>query len=52
MEEKIKNIIEILDEFDIQKRKQILVECSSRIGSDEWAREVRELWERMEELNK
>lgn len=52
MDEKINEIITILAEFKELERMQILVECASRIGSDEWAQEIRELIERMEKLKK
>lgn len=34
------------------KKQQILLECAAKIGSKEWAEAVKELWQRMEEIEK
>ena len=52
MEQKIKEILELLKENDDETKQQILLECAATIGSPEWADAVKDLWKRMEELNK
>ncbi|WP_162304619.1 hypothetical protein [Maribellus luteus] len=52
MEDKIKQILEIVDELDESKKQTILLECASRIGTPEWAEAVKDLIRRMENLNK
>lgn len=52
MEEKINAILELLKENDEKSKQRILLECAAKIGSPEWAEAVKDLWKRMEDLNK
>lgn len=50
MEEAIKKIEAILNEMDESVQKEILIECTAKIGTKEWADDVKDLWERMKNL--
>ncbi len=52
MEDKVNEILELLKENDETSKKKILLECASKIGSKEWEKAVKDLWRRMEELDK
>ncbi|MEA9411904.1 hypothetical protein [Flavobacterium sp. PL02] len=52
MEEKVNKILELLKENDENSKKEILLECATKIGSTEWIEAVKDLWKRMESLNK
>lgn len=52
MKQKIDEILELLKENDDKTKQEILLECVAKIGSPEWAEAVKDLWKRMEKLNK
>lgn len=52
MEKKVNEILELLKENDDNSKREILLECASKIGSKEWADAVKDLWKRMEEIEK
>lgn len=47
MEEKVNEILELLKDNDDDTKREILLECTSKIGSQEWAEAVRDLMRRM-----
>lgn len=51
MEEKVNEILRLLEGNDEQTKKEILFECATKIGSKEWADAAIDLWNRMENLN-
>jgi hypothetical protein len=52
MEKEIEKIMAILVGKDEPTKKKLLLECAVRLGSKEWEEAVRDLWKRMEELDK
>lgn len=52
MKDQSKKIIEILKECDENTQKEILLECATSIGSEEWQEKIKDLWGRMESLDK
>lgn len=48
----ITKIMGILAGNDEANQKKILLECATRIGSNEWKEAIKDLWERMEKLEK
>ena len=53
MKPEIKKIFEVLRGKTEETQKEILLECASQIGSDQWKKDVKELMDRIEkkELN-
>lgn len=52
MEDKITEILELLKENDDNSKREILLECASQIGSEKWANEVKNLMQRMGDIDK
>jgi len=52
MDNKVNEILELLKENDDNSKRQILLECASKIGSTEWAEAVKDLIKRMAEIEK
>ena len=50
MEKKVNEILELLKENDDNSKREILLECASKIGSQEWAEAVIDLMKRMGEI--
>lgn len=50
--EEVTKIMGILAGNDKANQKKILLECATRIGSTEWEEAIKDLWERMEKLEK
>lgn len=47
MENIIKEIQGLLRNQEAEKQKRILMECASRLGTEEWQKAVKDLMERM-----
>ncbi|MBN9352246.1 MAG: hypothetical protein J0H55_16320 [Chitinophagaceae bacterium] len=52
MEDKIKKIFDLLKNESDEKKINILLECASKIGTEEWKKAVCDLIKRMDRLNK
>ena len=51
MKAPIEKIQEILLKLDENDQMKVISECASKIGTEKWKEEVKELIRRMEELN-
>ena len=52
MKTKNEQILELLKDEDDNSKKRILLESAAKLGDEEWAKAVRELMKRMDDLNK
>lgn len=49
-EEIIQQIGALIEQMEVSDQRRILLEAASRVGTEEWAEEVRELIRRMDGL--
>ncbi len=51
MEKEVQSVLEILENFNNEKKMAIITQCVSKIGTSEWQDKIRDLIQRIENLS-